>query len=69
MPLMICCCSFLRQEILDPLGVTKEELHLPLSPRSEQAYKRINEEFEFFYRQLPGTGATATPEVGDLAAC
>ncbi|KAL3162457.1 hypothetical protein ABBQ32_010122 [Trebouxia sp. C0010 RCD-2024] len=41
-----------QMDILKPLGLAPEDVKLPLSPRSEDAYARINEEFDMLYSQL-----------------
>ena len=43
-------------DILKPLGLAPEDVKLPLSPRSEDAYARINEEFDMLYSQLQDPG-------------
>ena len=48
-------CSALQHrqmDILKPLGLAPEDVKLPLSPRSDDAYARINEEFDLLYSQL-----------------
>ena len=55
-------CSALQQrqtDILKPLGLAPEDVKLPLSPRSEDAYARINEEFDMLYSQLQDPGEHA----------
>ena len=39
-------------DVLKPLGLAPEDVKLPLSPRSNDAYARINEEFDLLYSQL-----------------
>lgn len=39
-------------DILKPLGLASDDVKLPLSPRSDAAYARINEEFDLLYTQL-----------------
>ena len=46
-------------DILKPLGLAPEDVKLPLSPRSEDAYARINEEFDLLYSQLQDPGEQA----------
>lgn len=46
-------------DILKPLGLAPEDVKLPLSPRSEDAYARINEEFDMLYSQLQDPGEQA----------
>ena len=55
-------CSALQHrqmDILKPLGLAPEDVKLPLSPRSEDAYARINEEFDMLYSQLQDPGEQA----------
>lgn len=57
-------------DILKPLGLAPEDVKLPLSPRSEDAYARINEEFDMLYSQLQDPGEQAGQnhaEVNSLA--
>ena len=57
--LNLCLCSALQHrqmDILKPLGLAPEDVKLPLSPRSEDAYARINEEFDMLYSQLQDPG-------------
>lgn len=59
---MVVCCSALQHrqlDILKPLGLAPEDVKLPLSPRSEDAYARINEEFDLLYSQLQEPGEQA----------
>ncbi len=46
-------------DILKPLGLAPEDVKLPLSPRSQDAYARINEEFDMLYSQLQDPGEQA----------
>lgn len=46
-------------DILKPLGLAPEDVKLPLSPRSEDAYARINEEFDMLYSHLQDPGEQA----------
>ncbi|DBA96233.1 TPA: hypothetical protein ACH3X3_002427 [Trebouxia sp. C0006] len=48
-----------QMDILKPLGLAPEDVKLPLSPRSEDAYARINEEFDMLYSQLQDPGEQA----------
>ena len=59
---MCIACSALQQrqtDILKPLGLAPQDVKLPLSPRSEDAYARIDEEFDLLYSQLQDPGDNA----------
>ncbi len=55
-------------DILKPLGLAPEDVKLPLSPRSEDAYARINEEFDMLYSQLQDPGEQAGQNHAEVSA-